>query len=162
MSYANYGPDLRVQTVANLAVAPPAGNLQPIAQVALGAPATVTALIKTAAGGLLLLNEIPLVLGAGTWAITAFVALNMVNAAAQYELIQADLVQNASTVASCVLACGADILNGNNVELEGSVSYIATIAAPTSFYWRLRVTGNTEDIVITGGSPNIKATKLSE
>lgn len=151
MSYANYGPDLRVQSIVNLSGA------DIVIAAAIGNVVTTTPLIQTAG-----LVEAPLVLGAGTWAITARVALNMFNGASLYDLIEADLFQNASQVAACPIACGASVVDGTNYELYGSVSYIVTLGAVTSFYWRLRTAGNVEIFRATAGYPHIVATKLSE
>nr|WPF46872.1 MAG: hypothetical protein [Lake Baikal virophage 15] len=153
MSVANFGPNYRVQSVANLLVA---DIVVPIT--ADGAATVVTPLIQTAAGA-----EIPLVLGEGVWALTARVAINTGNAAGTYQLIQGTLYQGAALVAHCPMAFGGDILNGANQELYGSVAYFATVApgATASFTWRLRSTGNSIALDVTAGYANIVATKLS-
>jgi hypothetical protein len=150
MSVSNFGSNFRSQSVTNLTAADIVIPIDATNAV------TSTPLIQTA-----LFAEIPLVLGAGVWAITARVALNMFNGDGTYDQIQADLVQNASIVATCPMACGADVVDGTNQSSFGSLSYIVTLNAPTSFYWRLRTAGNSRAIDVTSGYPHIVATKLS-
>jgi hypothetical protein len=153
MSFANYGPGFRVQSVSNLLVADIAVPIT-----ADGAATVVTPLIQTAAGA-----EIPLVLGEGVWAITARCAINTPNAAGTYQLIQATLYQGGNIVATSPMAFGAAILDGRNQELYGSAAYFATVApgATASFTWRLRSTGNSIALDVTAGYSNVVATKLS-
>lgn len=151
MSYANFGPTFLKLSVQNLT------EDDIVIPIDLTAAVTDTPLIQTAD-----FEEIPLVLGAGTWAITARVALNMYNGAGSYDQIQADLLQNASIVATCPMACGAVVVNGTNQSSFGSVSYIVSLtASSTPFYWRLRTAGNSRAIDVTSGYPHIVATKLS-
>jgi hypothetical protein len=153
MSVANFGPKYRVQSVSNLT---PGDIVVPIT--ADGDATLDTPLIQTAVGA-----EIPLVLGEGVWALTARVAINTPNAPGTYQLIQATLYEGASLVATCPMAFGGDILNGNNQELYGSIAHFATIApgATASFTWRLRSTGNSIALAVSSGYPNLVATKLS-
>ncbi len=153
MSFANYSPGFRVQSVTNLLVADIAVPIT-----ADGAATVVTPLIQTASGA-----EIPLVLGEGVWALTARCAINPANAANTYQLIQASLYQGASLVAHCPMAFGGAIANGANQELYGFTSYFVTIppGATASFTWRLRSTGNSAAIDVTAGYSNIVAHKLS-
>jgi hypothetical protein len=154
MSVANFGPNYRVQSVTNLLVA---DIVVPIT--ADGAAEVMTPLIQTAAGA-----EIPLVLGEGVWALTAKCVINPANAAETYQLIQANLFQDAVIVATSPLACGGAIISGANTLWYNSLSHFVTIApgATASFTFRLRSTGNSAAIDVTAaGSSNLVATKLS-
>lgn len=163
MSFANYGPTLRVQSVITEVLG---NNL--VAIVADGAPETLTALVKSADTPLLA-DEIPLVLGEGTWFITARFALNPSNGAETYQMLQASLYRNydpafpPAPIATCPIAFAGSGLNGAGATLFGNVSIMQTIApgVTSSFNWYLRTTGNSAAINIIGNYSNIVATKLS-
>lgn len=155
MSYANYGPTFRSQTVSNLVgdinIAVPAGA-PPFAE-------TITPLIQTVGAA-----EIPLVLGEGTWAVQARAAMNPANGAATYQFIQCRLENIAGgVVASSFSVFGADVLDGHNMELYHLCTGIVTVApgATLSLGYRAHVTANTAIVNFTGGYANITATKLS-
>ncbi len=156
MSYANYGPTLRSQTVSNL-------NGQIDIPVAVGDPPvqTVTPLIQ-AVGGV----ETPLVLGEGTWLVSARAAQNPANAPATYNYIQCLLVDAAAggaVLASSQAVFGADVLDGHNIEIYYQCDTFLTIApgATRSLYLKAFVTGNSAIVSFSGGFANIAATKIS-
>lgn len=163
MSFANYGPDLRVQSVITEVLG---DNV--IAIVANGAAETLTALVKSADTPLLA-DEIPLVLGEGTWFISARFALNPFNGAANYQLAQASLYRNydpafpPAPIATCPIAFAGAGANGAGGTFFGNTSIVQTIApgATASFNWYLRTTGNSQVITVIGNYANIVATKLS-
>jgi hypothetical protein len=166
MSFANYGPTFRTQTVANLLV----GNIE-IAPVLAGDPQSVANLIQTAAGA-----EIPLVLGEGTWAVSARAYQNVNNGAETYQYIQC-LLEDLATVppppyppavpvppiAACPAISGSDILNGDNQFVWHQCSGFVTIApgATRSLVFRCYATGNTAIVLFTPGYAQITATKIS-
>ncbi len=156
MSYANYGPTFRSQTVSNLVgdinIAVP-GGVAPFAE-------TVTPLIQTVGA-----VEIPLVLGEGTWAVQARAAMNPANAAGTYQFIQCRLenVVGGAIVASSFSVFGADVLDGHNMELYYLCTGFVTVApgATLSLAYRAHVTANSAIVNFTGGYANITATKIS-
>ena len=166
MSYANYGPTFRTQTVANLLVADIT-----IAPVGDGVAQSVANLIQTAAGA-----EIPLVLGEGTWAVSARAYQNVNNGAETYQYIQC-LLEDLATVppppyppalpvppiAACPAISGSDILNGDNQFVWHQCSGFVTIApgATRSLVFRCYATGNTAIVLFTTGYAQIVATKIS-
>ena len=156
MSVQNYGATFRTQSVENQLVADIA-----IAPVLDGDPQTVTALIQTAAAA-----EIPLVLGEGTWMVSARASQNLNNGAATYQYVQC-LLENSVVVGPPVAACaaitGSDILNGANQEIYHHCSGFVTIFPGTtlSLVFRCYVTGSTQIIDFTTGYAQIVATKIS-
>ena len=166
MSYANYGPTFRTQTVANLLVA----NIT-IPVVADGDPQDVANLIQTAAGA-----EIPLVLGEGTWTVSARAYQNVNDAPAAYQYIQC-LLEDLATVppppyppalpvppiAACPAISGSDIVNGAEQFVWHQCSGFVTVApgATRSLVFRCYATGNTEIVLFTPGYAQITATKIS-
>jgi hypothetical protein len=153
MSYANYGPTFRTQSVTNLI-----GAIN-IPIVADGGAVTVTPLLKTVGN-----VEIPIVLGEGTWAVQAKAAMNPSNAAGTYQYIQCRLVGNGGEIlTSSAPIFGADCLNGTNIDLYfdcTSVVFVAPGVVKTIVY-RAYVTGNTEIVNFIADYSNITATKLS-
>jgi hypothetical protein len=160
MSYANYGPTFRTQSVANLA-----GAITVPATAPGPAPAeVVTALIKSAAGALLV-NEIPLVLQEGTYIVSARAAQNLENGAGTYQYIQCRLENTAggADIADGPVQVGADVLDGHNIEIYHQCSAIVTVApgATLSMAYRVHITGNSLQVVFSGGYAAIEATKIS-
>jgi len=155
MSYANYGPNFRFQSVANLLVA----DIQ-IPIVADGAAQTVTPLIQTAGG-----VEIPLVLGEGTWMVTARAAQNVDNGAHTYQYIQCRLQNPAggADIADCAAISGSDILNGNAQEVYHQCTGFLTVLpnATVSLTLRCYVTGNSAIVRFTSPYAVIQAIKIS-
>ncbi len=153
MSVANFGPTFRIQSVDNLFAADIAVPIT-----ADGAAVVQTPLIQTALGA-----EIPLVIGEGTWAITARCAINPANAANTYQYIQSVLFVGGNLVAGSAPVFGADVTNAAGVEFYLSLSYILEVqsGATRSLTYRLRSNGNSAAIDVTQGYSNIVATKLS-
>ena len=155
MSYANFGPDFRVQSVDNLfganIVVPITANNAAIVE---------TPLIQTVAGGI----EIPLVLGEGVWAITARCLINPVDGAETYQYIQSVLYSGGNIVAASAPVLGASVAGAQNVELYLSLTYFMTIGAGVnrSLSYRLRSNGNpARTIPVVAGYSQIVAHKLS-
>ena len=154
MSYANFGPDFRVQSVDNLfganIIVPVTANNAAIVE---------TPLIQTLGG-----VEIPLVLGEGVWAITARCLINPFDGAETYQYIQSVLYSGANIVASSAPVLGASVAGAANVEFYFSLTYFMTIPAGVNriLTYRLRSNGNpARTIPVVAGYSQIVAHKLS-
>jgi hypothetical protein len=154
MSYANFGPTYPIQGVSNLFGAIAVAAALP------GDPVVETTLIRTAAGA-----ELPLVLPAGTWVVTAQAEIDPDNAAHIYQYFQPVLYVGGGVVATGPAVFGADVVNGGGgVRIFLPLSYILVVpaGATRTLAYRFRSTGNTGVITfVAGDSSNIVATKIS-
>ncbi len=153
MSYANFGPDYRVQSVGNLA----AGLEFPVT--ALDAALASLNLLQIAGGG----AEIPLVLAEGTYVIEAVALLNPANAAGTIQYMQCQVVGTAGGLYGVSTAIfGADILGATNVTIPFIVSAVVVVP-PAGLSLAYRCTGNGVPAVqpFINGQTFLRATKIS-
>ena len=155
MSYANFSPTYREQSVVNLFAA----NIS-VPATANGAAIVETPLIQTA-----LAAEIPLVLGEGVWVVNARTMINPFDGAETYQYMQSVLYEDANIRAASAPVFGASVVSAANVDLYFSVSHILVVPAgeTRSLTYRLRSNGNPVRAIPIppGGTTRIVAHKIS-
>jgi hypothetical protein len=159
MSYANFGPTYRSESVVNQEVAAVA-----IPTSLVNAAIVTTNLIRLADG----ITEIQLTLPAGEYIFRGKCFLSLPAGAVDVQYAQAVLINLTTNdiIASSAAITGASFAGGQaNVRVAMNVDVISSVAAATSFALRLRSNGVTVACAmgIPGGQFNstLRATRIS-